>query len=124
MRAFVLVALGGAFGASLRYGTGLLLARLLGRGGFPWSTLVVNVLGSFLLGWLLAESHRYELSDTTRLVLGTGLCGALTTFSTFSVETLRLVEQQRHGEVLAYLAGNLLLGLAAAAIGLRLGRMP
>lgn len=88
------------------------------------ATIVVNVLGSLLLGWLLAESHRLDLSADTKLLLGTGLCGALTTFSTFSVETLRLIERGDYRWVVAYLGGNLVLGLAAASIGLRLGSAP
>ena len=121
MRAFLLVALGGALGASARYATGLLAVRLLGR-GFPVATVAVNVVGSFVLGWLLAETHRYALGEETKLALGTGLCGALTTFSTFSVETLRLIERGQWGLVLAYVAGNIVFGLAAAALGLTLGK--
>lgn len=120
MRPFLLVALGGALGATVRYAAGLLAVRWFGP-AFPWATIAVNIAGSLLLGWLLAETHRYGISDATKLVVGTGICGALTTFSTFGVESLRLLEQARYPALFGYLAANLLLGFGAAALGLRLG---
>lgn len=121
MQSVILVAIGGAAGAVARHVTGLVVVRFVGR-GFPLATIVVNVVGCALLGWLLAESRRHTLSPDVQLLVGTGLCGALTTFSTFGVETLRLMERGQWGWVAVYLAGNLVLGLGAAALGLGLGR--
>ncbi len=105
-----------------RHGLGVLCVRWFGR-GFPVGTVLVNVFGSFLLGLLLAEASRWNLSDDTRLLLGTGLCGALTTFSTFSVEALRLAEKDQWAMAGVYVVANLVLGLAAAGAGLYLGRV-
>jgi CrcB protein len=105
-----------------RHGIGLLCARWFGK-GFPVGTLVVNVVGSFLLGLLLAEANRWDVSDETRLVLGTGLCGALTTFSTFSVDALRLAERDQWALAGGYVVANLLLGFTAAGLGLYFGRV-
>lgn len=117
MKAIALVAAGGAVGAVLRHLVALASLRVLGE-GFPWGTLVVNVLGSFVLGWLLATTGESEvLSPDLKLMLGTGLCGALTTFSTFSVQNLVLLERQDHKLLVANVALNLLLGLAAAWAG-------
>lgn len=117
MKAIALVAAGGAVGAVLRHLVALASLRVLGE-GFPWGTLVVNVLGSFVLGWLLATTGESEvLSPDLKLMLGTGLCGALTTFSTFSVQNLVLLERQDHKLLVANVTLNLLLGLAAAWAG-------
>ncbi len=121
MRAFVLVAMGGAAGAVARHAAGLLAARYFG-GSFPVGTLVVNVAGSFLLGVLLGLSERHALGGSARLALGTGLCGALTTFSTFGVETIRLVERGHWEMAAASVGGNLILGFGAAGAGLMWGR--
>ena len=90
------IAAGGALGALLRYGLTNLMALLLGR-SFPWGTLLVNVLGSLAVGlvyvWMV---ERAPLSDALRLGLITGLLGALTTFSTFSLDTLGLIHDGRY----------------------------
>ena len=108
------VALGGALGSALRYAVGIWLA-----GSFPWGTLLVNVLGSLLLGALAALGE--GLSPSGRLLLGAGLCGAFTTFSALSVETLRLAQDGRLGAAALNLGLNLGLGLGAAWLGLALG---
>ncbi|GAA5188103.1 fluoride efflux transporter CrcB [Ferrimonas gelatinilytica] len=89
------VALGGALGATLRYGTSLLMLRLVGT-SFPLATLLVNALGSLAMGALYALSMQVALSPTLKAFIGVGLLGALTTFSTFSNETVLLM-QQGHG---------------------------
>ena len=81
-----LIAVGGFAGAVLRHAIALEL-----QGTFPWGTLAANVLGSFLLGVLLYEAHlRDLLGPETRLLVGTGFCSSLTTFSTFALETSSL----------------------------------
>lgn len=108
------VALGGALGSVLRYAVGLGLA-----GRFPVGTLVVNVLGSALLGYLAARG--LGMSPVARLALGVGFCGGFTTFSALSVDTLRLAGEGRFGAALGSVALNLALGLGAAALGMKLG---
>ena len=108
----VLIGLAGAAGALARYGIG----AAAGPRAFPWATLAINVLGSFLLGLLL---HRgpLRLSDDVRLALGVGLLGAFTTFSTFTNETLALARDGRLGSAVLYVSVSIVGGLAAAAIG-------
>lgn len=110
------VALGGALGAPARY---LVDGAVAGRraGPFPWGTLVVNVAGSFLLGVVTGLVLHHGLGATARAGLGVGFCGGFTTFSTFSYETLRLVEEGA-GELAARnVAANVVLALGAATLG-------
>ena len=97
--------------------------------GFPWGTLAVNLLGSFVLGLVVRAAELGELSPTMRAFLAVGVCGAFTTFSTFSWETLALMQAGAWTRAAAYAVGSLLLGLAAVGLGLlvapalvRLGR--
>ncbi|MBB4892298.1 CrcB protein [Streptomyces olivoverticillatus] len=85
---------------------------------FPWGTFVVNVTGCLILGVLTGAAPDEKL----RLLLGTGFCGALTTYSTFSYETLRLTEDGARGYAAANVAASLACGLAAAFAGVWLGR--
>jgi fluoride exporter len=106
------VLLAGAAGAVLRF----LAARLLAtRSRFPFAVLLVNVIGSAIGGAVFALAERGGVGADVRLVLLTGLCGGLTTFSTFSVETVQLVEQGRAKLAFLNVSSNLVLGLAAAA---------
>lgn len=114
------VAAGGALGACARYGVSLVLPGV--SGGFPWATLAVNVLGCAVLGWLLADPSRFAASPDVRTFLGTGVCGALTTFSTFSVEAVVLVQRNEPGHAALYVASSLVVGFAAAAVGFWVGR--
>jgi CrcB protein len=88
----LLVILGGAVGAPLRYLTDLLV-QSKHDSVFPWGTLAVNVVGSAVLGGVLAAASVGHLSSDLVALLGTGLCGALTTFSTFGFETVRLLQE-------------------------------
>lgn len=105
------VLIGGALGACARYLTDVAVATRFGR-AFPWGTLVVNVVGSFVLGVVLAHAH-----GDLALLLGTGFCGALTTYSTFASETVGLLGERARGRALAYVLLNLGLGLVAFALG-------
>ena len=116
------VALGGAAGALLRYGAVLAANAVLGV-AFPYGTLLVNALGSGLAGLgypLLLE--RLAVAEEVRLALLVGLLGAFTTFSTFSMETLRLYEAGAWGRALTNVGLNVGVCLAAAALGLGLAR--
>jgi CrcB protein len=108
------VAVGGALGAVCRLGIGLALVRWLGP-GLPWGTLVVNGLGSFVLGFLFqAALVDPRIGPGTRALVGTGFCGGLTTFSTFSLETLQLPPSL----ALPNIALNLGVSLGAAWLGI------
>jgi len=110
------VALGGAFGAVVRHAVSLWCTHALGP-RFPWGTLLVNVVGCLLLGWLVqAATSSPSISESVKLALGTGFLGALTTFSTFGVQTLHVWQRSAALGVLN-IAGNIVLGLLAAAVG-------
>lgn len=113
MRNLLLVAVGGAGGAVARHLVGLALAGAALR--FPWGTLLVNVAGSLALGALVGATPPLH---PARLLLGVGVCGGFTTFSTYSVETLALLERGATGRAAAYALASVALGLAAAAAGL------
>jgi fluoride exporter len=119
MQAVLLVALGGAVGSVARYGVGVAAARWLGLAS-PWGTLAVNVLGGLAIGLLAARVSPDQ--ENTRLLIGTGLLGGFTTFSAFSLETVRLMEQQP-GLAALYAAASLVLSVGACWVGLELGRI-
>ena len=112
---FLLVVLGAAVGAPTRYLTDLAVQRLHAT-RFPWGTWTVNVVGSFVLGVVVA-AH----SGWVTTLVGTGFCGALTTFSTFGYETVRLTEEGETATAVSNVALSLVAGLAAAALGWALG---
>lgn len=113
--------LGGALGALARYGVGLGVAQFFGS-TFPLGTVLINLSGSFVLGVLVSLSGPMAINAGARLFLATGFCGAYTTFSTFSVETLNLMEKGSYGWALVYLLGNLIGGILAAWLGFVLAR--
>jgi CrcB protein len=115
------VALGGAIGAAARYGVGGWVHARLGS-GFPWGTLVVNVAGSLLIGFALRYLEATRLSPDMRALLTIGVLGAFTTFSTFSYETVSLLEGGAWWRAFAYAAGSFALGIGAAGAGITLAR--
>ena len=90
-------------------------------GPVPWATLVVNVVGSALLGWVLARSAAGALSEPVTAALGAGVAGGLTTYSTFAVELVTMTREGEGRPAAWYAAGSVALGCAAAALGLLLG---
>jgi len=116
-----LVAAGGAAGAVGRYLLGAWIAARVGP-AFPWSTFVINVSGSFLIGIVLGLATEGVLSAEARLFLAVGVLGGYTTFSTFSYETLELLADGTIGAFLLNVLGQLAAGLAAVALGLALSR--
>ena len=121
LNAYLAVGLGSALGSVLRYGVSLASMAVLG-GHFPWGTLLVNVLGSCLIGWLAATTTRLPRGALARQqpLLMAGFCGGFTTFSLFSLETLHLAQQGSLGLALLYGIGSLPLCVAAAWMGERL----
>jgi len=118
----LIVALGGGLGAALRHLTNLAAFRLLGP-NFPFGTLAVNVIGSFLMGVLVeVVARRFGASAELRLFLATGVLGGYTTFSAFSLDTIVLWERGAPGLAVAYVGLSVLLSLAAIIGGLWLVR--
>ncbi len=115
----LLVALGGAVGSLARYGVGVAVARAFGL-AFPWGTLIVNVAGGIAMGVLAARVGPEDVQ--LRLLLGVGVLGGFTTFSAFSLETVRLMEHQP-GLAALYVAASLVLSVGACWAGLMLGRI-
>jgi fluoride exporter len=112
------VALGGALGSLARYGAGLAAARLFGL-AFPWGTLFVNVLGGLAMGVLFVRLD--PAHEQLRLLLGVGVLGGFTTFSSFSLEAVRLA-QSNLGAAALYVGASLILSIGACWSGMMLGR--
>jgi CrcB protein len=112
----LLLAVAGGVGSALRFLVDGMLREVVGT-RLPWGTAVINVSGSFLLG-LLTGLATHGLPVEVLAVLGTGLLGGYTTFSTASVETVRLLQQRRYAASLLYGGGVLVLSVAAALLGL------
>lgn len=123
MMTWLAVAIGGAFGALGRYMLSGWLTSLLGR-GFPWGTFGVNLLGCCLIGalyvWLTQE---LKLAPIWQAVLVAGFTGAFTTFSTFALEALTLMENGRAMIAALYVTASLVLGIAGVAAGMKLARL-
>jgi CrcB protein len=113
------VALAGAVGALTRYALG----TAVGARSLPWTTLGINVSGSFLLAYLVAGPLGDRLTSPTGIGVTVGLLGAYTTFSTFGLETVLLVEDDRMVAAAGYVVASIVLGLAAAATGWWLGHL-
>ncbi|GAA3831793.1 fluoride efflux transporter CrcB [Sphaerisporangium flaviroseum] len=118
---WLLVLIGGAIGAPLRYLTDRAVQARHDT-VFPWGTLTVNVIGSLILGLLTGAALSGAAGGDVRLLLGTGLCGALTTYSTFSYETLRLAETGAAFLAAANVIASIVAGLGAVSIGLAIAQ--
>lgn len=118
---FLIVAVGAGFGGAMRHGVNLLAARLLGT-GFPFGTLAVNVLGSFLMGLLTqAFLARPEISQEWRLLITTGVLGGFTTFSTFSLDAAVLMERGATATAVGYVLLSVLASIGGLFLGMRMG---
>lgn len=119
---YMAVGIGGIFGCCARYGLTQLVQTVYGK-NFPLATLTVNVLGCFLMGFLFFETLEHvTIHPTLRAAILTGGLGGFTTFSTFAMETLLLIEDGETATALLYLFTSLMLGLAAAVLGAYIAR--
>ncbi|MDS7596963.1 fluoride efflux transporter CrcB [Agrobacterium tumefaciens] len=117
-----LVATGGAIGSVLRYLVGVWSVRIAGT-TFPWGTLVVNVVGSFLIGFLFEFiARRMNASMEMRLFIVTGVLGGFTTFSSFSLDAAALFERGAFSLSAVYVIATLVVSMVAVFAGLALGR--
>lgn len=117
------VAAGGAIGAVLRYGVNITAVALWGL-NFPIATMIVNITGSFLLGLIAGLfAHYGQPSPELRSFVVTGLLGAFTTFSTFSLDNITLFERGAYGAFAFYLCGSIVFGLGAFIFGQHLIRI-
>jgi fluoride exporter len=114
------IAAGGAAGAVARYGLGRWVHAQTGF-AFPWGTFVVNVTGSLLIGFALRYFQYTQLTPELRALVTVGLLGGFTTFSTFSYETVVLIEQGAWARATLYSAGGLLAGVGAVYAGIAVG---
>ena len=119
---YLIVFLGAGIGGALRHGVNLGAARFFGY-GFPFGTLIVNVVGSFLIGalagyFLLKPGVQQEV----RLFLTTGILGGFTTFSAFSLDAALLIERNAYGLAMGYVVGSVLASILALFVGLALFR--
>jgi CrcB protein len=125
MQAYLLVFLGAGLGGALRHGVNVGCARFCGP-AFPWGTLTVNIVGSFVMGALagwLAFKAEHGWSQPLRLFLATGVLGGFTTFSAFSLDAVLLWERGQAGLAAAYVAASVLLSIAGLMAGLALVRV-
>ncbi len=117
---YAIVFVGAGVGGALRHGVNLAAVRLFGL-AFPFGTLIVNVLGSFLMGLLAGYFvYRTGMPQHLRLFLTTGILGGFTTFSTFSLDAALLIERHAYWHAAAYVAASVAIGLAALFAGMTL----
>lgn len=115
---YLAVAVGGFLGALARFGVGQMFADLVRSTGLPWGTLIINLLGCFVLSLFLTITiDLLDINPLIRLGVSTGFIGAFTTFSTFTLETVQLIQAHQFWYVGVYLFASIFLCLAMAAFG-------
>ncbi len=122
MLSFAYVAVGGAIGSVARFWMAGAVARMTGT-GFPWGTILINILGSFAIGWYAGLSPtRHPPSADMRAFVMAGLCGGFTTFSAFSLQTLELLREGRTLAAGTNVLVSVVICVAATTLGLAIGR--
>jgi CrcB protein len=111
------VALGAAVGANARYWLGIFFKAKIGVDGFPWATFTINLLGSFLIGFIALLLVKKGVWEGWHPLVIVGLLGGFTTFSAFSLENLLLIQAGRLAEMVAYSVGSCMAGICLAALG-------
>jgi CrcB protein len=124
LKSTLLIAAGGAAGSLARFWLGRLVATVqeawLGRIEFPWATFLINVSGSVVLGFVVAYFRPDSIHRHWYLLLATGFCGGYTTFSTFSYETFKLIEDDKVWAAVAYSLGSVMFGLVGVWLAVRM----
>jgi fluoride exporter len=118
------IALGGALGSMARFWVGIVVATYVGF-RFPWGTLLINIIGSFIIGWfdaLTGPSGHLAVPENARAFVMVGICGGFTTFSAFSLQILQLYQEGAALPASAYILASVALCLAAVWAGMLLGR--
>lgn len=118
----LLVGVGGFLGSIARYIVALVCSRIMGN-VYPFGTFIVNILGSFLIGFIYSITEEVPVEEKYRLFLATGFCGGFTTFSAFSTENLFFLEEQKYLMLSLYAFGSLFLGILMVFLGVLVGRM-
>ncbi len=122
MKMILMVALGGAIGSSFRYLVGVAATRLFGI-GFPWGTLIVNIVGSFLMGALIvALALRYSVSNEVRAFLAIGVLGGFTTFSSFALDVVALYDKKQYFASMGYVSVSVICSILALFLGMAVVR--
>ena len=117
IKSLLIVGTGSFIGGAMRYWLSTLMKSVCGQ-GFPWGTLMVNLLGCFLFGMLFAVFGKSNATDNTWfLLLTTGVCGGFTTFSTFANESVQMLQQGNTWGFVGYVATSVVAGLALIALG-------
>ena len=117
IKSLLIVGTGSFIGGAMRYLLSTLMKNVCGQ-GFPWGTLMVNLLGCFLFGMLFAVFGKSSATDNTwYLLLTTGVCGGFTTFSTFANESVQMLQQGNTWGFVGYVATSVVAGLALIALG-------
>lgn len=111
------VALGGAIGSGLRFAAGELLRRLPALSAFPWATMSINIVGSFVIGWFLHWASTAQATPQLRAFVAIGVCGGFTTFSTFAAENLSLLQSGQIGRAALHAVLSCTLTVGAAYLG-------
>lgn len=120
MKEFIYVACGGLLGTLTRYGVQVWIPAA--NEGFPWAVLLINALGSLFLGWFFTVAIPGKITPQLRLAIGTGFTGAFTTFSTFSLDIVRLIDGGLWERALIYLFSSLVTGLLLCGLGIKIGQ--
>lgn len=122
IKSLLIVGTGSFIGGAMRYLLSTLMKSVCGQ-GFPWGTLMVNLLGCFLFGMLFAVFGKSSATDNTwYLLLTTGVCGGFTTFSTFANESVQMLQQGNTWGFVGYVATSIVAGLALIALGYGVAR--
>jgi len=116
------VAAGGALGAAVRFGLGEVLRGSPYADRFPWATLVINVTGALVLGWFMRWTSGIEVTPQVRAFVAIGVCGGYTTFSTFALENLALLQGGQVAKALLHAVLSVVLSVGAAWLGWTLGK--
>lgn len=124
MRLIVMIAIAGAVGALSRYGISTAMSKAFASNDFPFGTLTVNVIGCFIIGLVMHIGLNSDIiSDNWRIIITAGFLGALTTFSSFSYETVTLFEKAQYLLAVSNIAVNMVLGLLATIAGIAIAKV-